>query len=156
MKNRTFIFNRVLFFTLTALSISLMLTGCAGRTTQIKEKVHDIISDEPASIEEVAICEKVDENYAPVNVTNVFQPGTTIIYLSAKITDFSPEDKLRVVWNYLEVSKEIDTQELTAENSGSGYFVFNIKIAEGFPPGRYSAEVYLNDKLEEIKEFSVK
>jgi len=156
MKNRTFVFNRVLFFTLTALFISLMLTGCAGRTTQIKEKVHDVISSEPASIKEVAICKKVDENSAPSNVTNVFPPETTAIYLSVKITDFTPEDKLRVVWNYLEISKEIDIQELTTENPGSGYFAFNIKIAEGFPPGRYSAEVYLNDKLEEIKEFSVK
>lgn len=156
MKNRTFVFNRVLFFTLTALSISLILTGCAGRTTQIKEKIHNVISNEPASIKEVVICEKVDENCVPSNVTNVFPPDTTVIYLSVKITDFTPEDKLRVVWNYLEASKEIDIQELTTEKPGSGYFVFNIKITEGFPTGRYSAEVYLNDELSEIKEFSVK
>ena len=134
----------------------LLLAGCTSSTTQIKEKVYDALSKGPASIEEAAICEKVDDNSMPVNTTNIFPSDAKAIYLSVKVKDFTPEDKLNVTWNYLETGAKMDTQEFTINKAGSGYIGFNIKIAEGLPSGKYSAEIYLNDELVETIKFSVK
>jgi len=136
--------------------IFLLLTGCTSSTTQIKEKVHDALSKGPVSIKEAAICEKVDDNSAPVNTTNIFPSDSKAVYLSVKVKDFTPEDKLNVTWNYLETGAKINTQEFTTDKVGSGYIGFNIKIVEGLPSGKYSAEIYLNDELVETIQFSVK
>ena len=156
MKDRALIFFKALIPILIIVFILPILTGCTSSTTQIKEKVHDALSKGPALIEEAAICEKVDDDSAPVNTTNIFPSDTKAIYLSVKVKDFTPEDKLSVTWNYLETGTKINTQEFTTNKSGSGYIGFNIKIAEGLPSGKYSTEIYLNDELVETIKFSVK
>lgn len=156
MKGRTLIFIKALIPIITIVFIFTIIEGCTSSTTKIKEKVHDALGKEPASIEEAAICEKVDDNSAPVNTTNIFPSDTKAIYLSVKVKDFTPEDKLSVNWYYLETGVKIDTQEFTTNKSGSGYIGFNIKIAEGLPSGKYSTEIYLNDDLVETIKFSVR
>ena len=156
MKDNALIFAKTLITIFIAVLIFIVLAGCSTNISQTKEKVHDMLSNEPASIEEAVICEKVDDSSAPINITSVFPTDTKAIYLSVKVKNFTHKDKLYVTWKYLETDAKIDTQEFTINKDGSGYIGFNIKIAEGLPSGKYSAEIYLNDKLVKTKEFSVK
>lgn len=106
-------------------------------------------------IEEVVVCKNVDSNYNPVEPMDTFPSGTQVVYVSVKINNITPEDKITIKWNYLETGEEINTTDFTTEESGSGYISFNLTIDQGFPLGRYNAMIYLNNELAETVEFSV-
>lgn len=109
----------------------------------------------PVEIEEIVVCKNVDDTYKPVEPMDTFPSGTQIVYVSVKINNITPEDKITTKWNYLETGEEISTTDFTTEEAGSGYVSFNLTIDQGFPSGRYNAMVYLNNELIETVEFSV-
>jgi len=109
----------------------------------------------PVEIEEIVVCKNVDDTYKPVEPMDTFPSGTQVVYVSVKINNITPEDKITTKWNYLETGEEISTTDFTTEEAGSGYVSFNLTIDQGFPSGRYNAMVYLNNELIETVEFSV-
>ena len=111
---------------------------------------------EPFSIESVTISKDIGEDFTPVDPMDEFPTGTSIIYISVKVNNMTPEDKLSVTWNYLETGDEINTTDFIPEETGSGYIGFNITVDQGFPTGNYSALIYVNDELNKTIEFSVK
>ena len=121
--------------------ILLFLLGCAPQ---------------PFSIESVTISKDVGEDFAPIDPMNDFPAGTSLIYISVKVNNMTPEDKLSVTWNYLETGDEINTTDFSPDETGSGYIGFNITVDQGFPTGDYNALVYVNDEIYETIEFSVK
>jgi len=132
---------RSLLLALTVIVLSLFLIGC---------------SQEPVSIESITMSRDIGEDFVPIDPTNEFASGTSIVYISIKVENMTPEDKLTVVWNYLETGKEISTTDLFQDKKYSGFQCFTLKYAQGFPSGDYNALVYLNDELYETVEFSVK
>ncbi len=132
---------KILITVLSVLLVIFLFPGCAV---------------EPVSIESITLCQNVDDSsYAPIDPTEIFPSGTTAIYISVKINNMTPEDKLTIKWNYLETSDKLETINLTTDETGSGYKVSHILSPNGFPRGNYNVEVYLNDELYEIKDFSV-
>ena len=109
----------------------------------------------PVEIEEIVVCKNVDDTYKPVEPMDTFPSGTQVVYVSVKINNMTPEDKITTKWNYLETGEEISTTDFTTEEAGSGYVSFNLTIDQGFQLGRYNAMVYLNNELIETVEFSV-
>ena len=109
----------------------------------------------PVEIEEITVCKNVDSNYEPIDSTYIFPLETTVIYLTIKVNNFTPQNKLSVTLIYLETNNEIAKKENIPEKSGSGYQTFEFKYNKGFPSGRYNAMVYLNNELIETVEFSV-
>ena len=111
---------------------------------------------EPVSIESIILSKDIGPDSVPVDPATEFKSGTSIIYISVKVNNMTPEDKLTVEWNYLETGDEISTTDFITEEAGSGYVGFNIiKMDQGFPTGNYNVLVYLNDELYETLEFSV-
>ena len=108
------------------------------------------------SIESIDISKDIGEDFAPVDITVEFPAGTSIIYISVKVANMTPEDTLSVTWNYLETGDEINTTDFAPEEKGSGYIGFNITVDQGFPSGDYNALIYVNDELYETVEFVVK
>jgi hypothetical protein len=131
------------------------IPGCNINGEKIQEKVQEALNKEPAAVEEIVICKNIDSNFAPVDPTNIFPSGASAVYLAVKFKNFTKEDSLKVVWSYLEIGKEISTQEFIPEKFGSGYHGFNIKVAEGFPSGKYNIKVYFNNNLFKTLEFTV-
>lgn len=109
----------------------------------------------PVEIEEITVCKNVDSNYEPIDSTYIFPLETTVVYLTIKVNNFTPQNKLSVTLIYLETNNEIAKKEIIPEKSGSGYQAFEFKYNKGFPLGRYNAMVYLNNELIETVEFSV-
>jgi hypothetical protein len=132
---------RLLILALIIIILSLFLIGC---------------SQEPVSIESIIISRGIGEDFVPVDPTNEFNSGTSIIYISVEVKNMTPEDKLTVTWNYLETGEEQSTTDFSPDKSGSGYQCFSLKRAQGFSSGDYNALVYLNDELYETMEFLVK
>ena len=111
---------------------------------------------ESFSIESVELSKDIGEDFAPVDIMDEFPGGISIIYISVKVINMAPEDKLSVTWNYLETGDEINTTDFSPEETGSGYIGFNITVDQGFPTGDYNVLVYVNDELYETVEFSVR
>jgi hypothetical protein len=131
----------LLIIALVLAMISISFTGC---------------TPEPVSIESIILSKDIGPDSVPVDPATEFKSGTSIIYISVKVNNMTPEDKLAVEWNYLETGDEIRTQTTTGE-TGSGYIGFKlINVDQGFPTGNYNVLVYLNDELYETLEFSVK
>ncbi|MBN2073260.1 MAG: hypothetical protein JW770_04880 [Actinobacteria bacterium] len=131
---------KIISITIIAAILILSIAGC---------------SPKPFSVGEIILCKEVDSNFAPIDPAEVFPAGTTVVYLSIKVNNMTPEDKITVVWNYLEADNEINITDFSPEENGSGYIGFNIEFGQGFPSGRYNAEVYLNDEFYQTIEFSV-
>jgi hypothetical protein len=126
---------------LLGIILLLFISGCGSRVF---------------SIESVDISRDIGEDFAPVDIMDEFPAGTSIIYISVKVANMTPEDSLAVTWNYLETGDVINTTEFSPQETGSGYIGFNVMVEEGFPAGNYNALVYVNDELYETVEFSVK
>ena len=133
----------------------LLLMSCSQDTADIKEKVDEVFSVSPVSVEEIVLCKNVDSDSSPIEPTNRFPTGTSSICLSIKVKNFTAEDMLSISWNFLETGTEIDKTDFTSDKPGSGYFGFNIKTSGEFPPGKYNVEVILNNEPVEIIEFFV-
>jgi len=110
----------------------------------------------PFSIESVTISRNMGEDFTPVNSTDEFPAGSSVIYISIKVNNMTPEDNLSVTWNYLETREEIDSTDFSPEETGSGYIGFKLTVVQGLLTGNYNALVYVNDEIYEIIEFSVK
>ena len=110
---------------------------------------------EPASIDSITLSRDIDSSYAPIDPAEVFPSGTSIVYVSIKINNMTPEDRLTVTWYYMETGEELNTNDYTTGETGSGYIGFSITSDNSFPSGNYNVEVYLNDELYETRGFSV-
>ena len=131
----------LILLALTVIVLSLFLIGC---------------SQEPVSIESITISRDIGEDFVPIDPTDEFALGTSVIYISVKVKNMTPEDKLTVVWNYLETGTEISITDLFLDKRGSGFQCFPLKSAQGFPSGNYNALIYLNGELYETLKFLVK
>lgn len=141
-----------IFISVTCL---LSLASCSNDSIKIEEKVQEVLKKGPAEVEEAVICKNVDSNYSPIDPTNIFPSETNEIHLSVKFKNFTDKDGLRVVWKYIETEEDINTQEFSPQESGSGYHSFNFKVAEGFPSGRYNVKLYFNGNLFISSDFTV-
>ena len=128
---------------LVIVMISIFITGC---------------TPEPVSIESITISQSIDSDSAPEKSTNEFPSGTSEFFISIKVSNMTIEDKITIVWNYLETNYEMATRDSEEGIYGSGFVSFNLKPKKDpiFPSGDYNALVYLNDELYETVEFSVK
>lgn len=137
MKTKT-----IIFTTIAALALA-SLVGCT------------LLTPGPVEVTEVTVCKNVDSEYKPIEGTYAFPSGTQTVYVSVKVDNITPDDKLTTRWNYLETNEEINVTDFTPEESGSGYIGFSLFIEEGFPSGRYNTVVFLNNELIETVEFMV-
>jgi hypothetical protein len=154
-KKISFSFFLTFMFLFFLCSLSFTISGCAIKDIKIDD-VQEAIKGK-AEIAEMTICKNVDSNYAPADFTSVFDAGTNSIFLSVKFTNFKTSDKLKVTWTYIDTNRELSVQEFSpAEFISSGYYSFNIAIADAFPGGKYSAQVELNNDILKTIEFSVK
>lgn len=135
-------------------TLFLLLPGCTDAGTTI-EQVSKVFSQQPPSIEEMVICKNVDSSFAPVEPSDVFPKGTNSIYLSVKFSNFARQDKIKVIWTYVDTQKQLSVQEFSPPEKSSGFHSFNIKIASSFPSGSYNAEIYLNGKALKKLDFTV-
>ena len=145
----------ILIVIFASVTLLLSLASCSNDSSKIEEKVQEVLKKGPPEVEGAVVCKNVDSNYAPIDPTDIFPSGTNEIYISIKYKNFTNKDSLKVVWKYIETGEDISTQEFNPQESGSGYHSFNIRLAEGFPSGRYNVKLYFNGNLFISSDFTV-
>ncbi len=96
----------------------------------------------------------------PVDVTNNFPADQAVFHAVVSVSNLPSGSRVKAVWTVVDVGSaaapntKITETELTVE--GSRNLDFALKPSAGqFPPGKFKADIYLNDKLDRTLEFTV-
>jgi hypothetical protein len=91
------------------------------------------------------------------DATNQFNPQDDF-YLVGELNNAPDDTTLKVIWTAVEV-EGVDANTVIQEYEeagGDGPFWFQLSSNSGiWPPGRYKADLYLNDELNTTQEFEV-
>ncbi len=110
-------------------------------------------------VSEIVMAKNVEETtMAPVDPTKIY--GKNDIFHAVVHTENAPANsKFRTVWYATDIgdpascNSRIDEHSVSAD--GTRYIDFNLTPETSWPAGRFRAEVYVNDILEQVLDFSV-
>lgn len=95
-----------------------------------------------AQIVAVVMAESVDADGKPVNPTTTFGP-TDSLNVSVEVKNVKAGSVIKLVYTFGDQAQE---QTITAKQTGSGYFGFQLDPPDsGFPVGDYTVEAFLDD-----------
>lgn len=115
-----------------------------------------VVPSGPPSISSVVATRSVDENFKATDPTSTFSPSDAF-HLSVQVKNILVGSNITVKY-YIDGThaEEADTT-LIADKAGSGYYDFTLTPpTDGFPIGKYTAEVYLDDVLSDSIDLLVK
>jgi hypothetical protein len=115
-----------------------------------------VVPSGPPSIGSVVATRSVDENFKATDPTSNFSPGDAF-HLSVQVKNILVGSNITVKYYLDGVHAEEADTTVIADKAGSGYYDFTLTPpADGFPIGKYTAEVYLDDVLSSTMAFLVK
>jgi hypothetical protein len=132
-----------------AVLVALAATGC-GRNTG---------SDAPAGgtgvrVTDVTLGRAVGGDRTITDQADTFRPNDAI-HASVATEGSAPTATLRARWTY-EDGQVVDESTESIAPTGRAATTFNISKPDGWPAGKYTLQVYLNDQLAETKNFTVR
>lgn len=132
-------------FTLSLLSIVLVLAGCEANFQLSTARLSD-----------AAMSTAVDLNtQAPLEKATIFPADVKKLYATIQVKNAPADTKVRAVFSYLEGNRQ-QIAEDTISAEGSKYLSFSLNPPEsGWPVGRYEVEFYLDNEVKEKTGFSV-
>ncbi|HEY7475648.1 MAG TPA: hypothetical protein VH679_11590 [Vicinamibacterales bacterium] len=104
-------------------------------------------------VEEIDIGRSLNADKSIGDNTTSFKPTDTI-YLSIKTEGSAASAQLRTRWLFSD-GQVVDESSQTIAPTGEARTEFHIAKPDGFPPGKYKAEVLLNGQPAGAKEFEV-
>ena len=119
--------------------------GNAGNTTA---------GTAPVRVTDVTLGRSVGGDKAVTDKTDTFKPSDTI-YASVATEGSAPSATLRAKWSF-EGGQLVDESTRTIAPNNRERTEFHISKPDGWPPGKYKLEVFLNDQLTETKSFDVR
>jgi hypothetical protein len=105
-------------------------------------------------VTEVTLGRSVGGDKAITDRTDTFKPNDTI-YASVATEGSSPSATLRAKWSF-EGGQLVDESTRTIAPNNRERTEFHISKPDGWPPGKYKLEVFLNDQLTETKNVDVR
>jgi hypothetical protein len=105
-------------------------------------------------VTEVTLGRSVGGDKAITDRADTFKPNDTI-YASVATEGASPSATLRAKWSF-EGGQLVDESTRTIAPNNRERTEFHISKPDGWPPGKYKLEVFLNDQLTESKNFDVR
>jgi hypothetical protein len=160
MKKRQLV---ALGFLLFIISISCVtITGKSNAKEEVKPqetRSPSLPVPKPGGIiTRVTLARDVTTDFVPVDATTKFAPDDTIHAVVA-VKKAPTETKFTVKWLTTDVGDAekanylIDTTETV--QAGSGNLDFSLSPSPRLMVGKYRVEIYVNDKLDQLKEFTI-
>jgi len=97
---------------------------------------------------------------APIGVTDIFPPDQSIVHTVVSMADAPGDTRVKAAWTAIDVgdaappNTALGDYELTVQGSRNADFTFQAG-GDGFPPGTYQVDIYLNDSLERTLNFTI-
>ena len=107
----------------------------------------------PPSIGEVITAKSLDADYKPVIPTSTYT-SDDVFYVSVEVNNLVTGSVVTV--KYKTGGAVYEETTITADEDGSGYYGFKLTPGGSHTPGKYTAEVYLDNKLAKTVAFTVK
>ena len=143
---------------ITALFLALAIhaTACQKKTSETSSTSYSEKSTETSAIKvtNVDLGRNVGGDKHITDATTTFSPND-VIYASVQTSGSSPSTIVKVRWTYQD-GQVVEESEQTIAPSGDEATEFHISKPDGWPQGKYKAEVYLNGQLVQTKDFEVK
>lgn len=110
-----------------------------------------------ANLSDTTMAKEVDsETQEPLDSTDTFKANTPVIYCATKVSNAPPETMVKSVWRYTEPGSEQEIDSYTLEADGSAWAAFSLsKPDAGWPKGSYEVDLYIDDEIQETKNFTV-
>jgi hypothetical protein len=107
----------------------------------------------PLAVVDVDLGRSIGGDKRVTEKLDTFGPNDTI-YASVRTTGSAANAKLRARWTY-EDGQVVDESEQPIAPTGDAATEFHISKPDGWPPGKYKLEVFLNGAPARSKEFEV-
>ena len=139
-----------------SLLLIAVLVGCAKKTeetssTSHSERTQTTTTD--VSVTEVNLGRTVGSDKRVTDAVTTFNPND-VIYASIVTSGSSPNTTLQVRWTYQD-GQVIEESQQTIAATDETVTEFHISKPDGWPAGKYKAEVFVNGDLVETKDFEV-
>ena len=105
-------------------------------------------------VTEVTLGRSVGGDKAITDRSDTFKPNDTI-YASVATDGSAPSATIRAKWSF-ETGQLVDESTRTIAPNNRERTEFHISKPDGWPPGKYKLEVFLNDQATETKNFDVR
>ncbi len=98
--------------------------------------------------------------FQAVDPTTSFPVNQPVIHLLVSVANLPAETKLKTVWVAVDVgaaapaNTKIDESEVRATGDATAHFSLS-KPTNGWPPGKYKADIYVNDNLDRSVYFTI-
>jgi hypothetical protein len=128
---------------------ALMITACNNRPADNTTGT----AGRGIEVEEIDLGRSLNADKSIGDNTASFKPNDTI-YLSVKTDGSSSSAQIKARWLFAD-GQLVDESTQTISPTGEARTEFHIAKPDGFPPGKYKAEVFLNGQPAGTKEFEV-
>jgi hypothetical protein len=108
----------------------------------------------PLAVEDISLGKSVGADKSIAELATEFAPTDTF-YVSVKTTGAAPSAKLTALWTYEDGQSVAESSEAIAP-TGPATTEFHVSKPDGWPPGGYRVQVFLDGKAVGTKEFAVK
>jgi len=110
-----------------------------------------------AKLEDVVVSAGVDKSNLPLDVTDVFEVDSSVIYVTGSAQNVPDGTTVSIEWIYLETDPEtlIDSVDLVIEDTNTDFAFSLTKPTNGWPVGEYEAVLYIDDELQLSVTFTV-
>lgn len=139
------------------LALAIHVTACQKKTSETSSTSYSEKSTTETSaikVTNVDLGRSIGGDKHVTDATTSFSPND-MIYASIQTSGTGPNTTLQVKWTYQD-GQVVEESSQTIAPTGDQATEFHISKPDGWPAGKYKAEVYLDGQLVQTKEFEVK
>ena len=143
-------------FAALCMALAIHATACQKKTSETSSTSYSERSTETSAVKitNVDLGRSIGGDKHVTDVTTTFAPND-VIYASVQTSGAAPNTTLQVKWTYQD-GQVVDETTQTIAPTADEATEFHISKPDGWPAGKYKAEVYLNGQLVHTKDFEVK
>jgi len=134
------------------LALLVIAAGCRGKTADSGGTV-GTTGTSAVRVTDVSLGRAIGGDKAVTDSTDKFRPNDTI-YASVATDGTAQSATLRAKWTF-EDGQTVNDSSRTIAPSGRERTEFHIAKPDGWPAGKYTLEVFLNNEAKETKTFEV-
>ncbi len=107
-----------------------------------------------ANIQNAVVAKEIDPQTKEATIEqDVFPQDTSVIYVTFYVKNAPSDTKVSAIWVYLPTEESLAGEPVYLEKDAQ--VQFNVEMPNGFFPGEYQVDLFVDDKLEESLSFLV-
>ena len=145
-----------LMLAMCSLLLITVAMGCSKKSEETSSTSYSekTTTKTDVAVKEVNLGRTVGGDKRIVDPVTTFNPND-VIYASVVTSGTSPNTTLQIRWTYQDGQVVEETQQTITTTAAEEATEFHISKPDGWPAGKYKAEIFVNGDLVQTKEFEV-